>query len=126
VGSDKGDAHSDEHECWYANKLRWTAGELEKQGNPVRNWLALRDEYSSLTQSAIDTMTIPAPSCDCERMFSDLVNLFTPERCSIGPSFARSTQMRAAMGVGWVYGAEPDVNNNLTGGDSDGLYGINR
>ena len=53
--------------------------------NPIAYWLSLRTTYPHLSQLAIDVLSIPASSCDCERMFSKIGDLLEPKRRKIGP-----------------------------------------
>ncbi|KAG9379945.1 Dimer-Tnp-hAT domain containing protein [Pyrenophora tritici-repentis] len=76
---------------------RWKQGEpiaadgSHDANNPVEYWVALRDQYPNLSRLAIDVLSIPASSCDCERMFSELGDLLEPRRRKLGP------QLLAAM-----------------------------
>jgi hypothetical protein len=45
------------------------------EGNLVTYWIQLQAKYPALSQFAINIMTIPASSCDCERLFSELVDV---------------------------------------------------
>jgi hypothetical protein len=55
-----------------------------EEGNPVKYWMKLEPKYPNLARLALDIMTIPASSCDCERMFSELGDLLEPRRRAIG------------------------------------------
>lgn len=42
---------------------------------------------------ALDVITIPASSCDCERMFSELGDLLEPKRRAIGAELLAAIQL---------------------------------
>jgi hypothetical protein len=46
--------------------------------------MGLRPKYPNLARFAIDILTIPALSCECERLFSELGDLLEPRRRKIG------------------------------------------
>jgi hypothetical protein len=46
--------------------------------------MALRPKYPELSQLALNVLSIPASSCECERMFSQLGDLLEPRRRKIG------------------------------------------
>jgi hypothetical protein len=60
--------------------------------NLIKYWIALRPKYPNLTRLAIDILTIPASSCKCERMFSELGDLLTPQRRKISPQLLAALQ----------------------------------
>ena len=76
----------DEFERWRANEPRWSREDVDTLGNPVRYWLTQRSKYPALSQLAIDIMTIPASSCECERLLSELGDLLQPKLMRIEES----------------------------------------
>jgi hypothetical protein len=74
----------DEYERWKRCEPRAEKGSGDAN-NPIKYWVALRDRYPQLSQLALDVLSIPALSCDCERMFSELGDLLEPRRRSISP-----------------------------------------
>ncbi|KAG9385529.1 Dimer-Tnp-hAT domain containing protein [Pyrenophora tritici-repentis] len=48
--------------------------------DPIKYWVGLRDRYPSLSKFAIDMLSIPGSSCECERLFSELGDLLEPRR----------------------------------------------
>jgi hypothetical protein len=64
-----------------------------EEGNPVQYWMKLRPKYPNLARLALDTMTIPASSCDCERMFSELDDLLEPKRHAVGSELLAAIQL---------------------------------
>ena len=73
----------DELEQWRKYEPQWTRTQYA-QGNVVRYWIDLAPKYPNLSHLAIDILTIPASSCECERLFSELGDLLEPKRRKIG------------------------------------------
>jgi hypothetical protein len=46
--------------------------------HPIKYWVGLCDRYLNLARMAVDVLSIPASSCECERMFSELGDLLEP------------------------------------------------
>lgn len=70
-----------------ARRLRNQSGAVRQylsDGHPVVYWIQLRSKYPYLGQFAIDILTIPASSCECERLFSELGDLLEPKQPAIG------------------------------------------
>jgi hypothetical protein len=59
----------------------------------VKYWYELRQKYLDLSRFALDILTIPASSCDCERMFSELSDLLEPKRRNMGPQLLAAIQL---------------------------------
>jgi hypothetical protein len=60
-------------------------------------------------------MTIPALSCDCERVFSELRNLLESKRRGIGPQLLAAIQMvRAWRKAGFYLPLESDDDSEVT------------
>jgi hypothetical protein len=55
--------------------------------------MKLEPKYPNLARLALDIMTIPASSCDCERMFSELGDLLEPRRRAIGAELLAAIQL---------------------------------
>jgi hypothetical protein len=53
----------------------------------------MRAKYPCLSHFAIDTLTVPASSCDCERLFSELGDLLEPKRRAIGSELLAALQL---------------------------------
>ena len=60
--------------------------------NLIAYWLSLKSTYPHLLQLALDVLSIPASSCDCERMFSEIGDLLEPKRRKIGPQLLQAIQ----------------------------------
>jgi hypothetical protein len=95
VDADSGgsEASLDEFERWRRHEPKWTTEQYMEEGNPVQYWLKLRPKYPNLARLALDIMTIPASSCDCERMFSELSDLLEPKRRAIGSELLAAIQL---------------------------------
>lgn len=61
---------ADEYDCWRKYEPKWTRKQFEQDGNVIYYWIGLQLSYPQLSKLAIDILTIPASSCDCERLFS--------------------------------------------------------
>jgi hypothetical protein len=74
----------DEFDRWKRNEPRTKKG-TKHANNPIKYWVTMHDRYPNLSQLALDVLSIPASSCECERMFSELSNLLEPRRRAIQP-----------------------------------------
>jgi hypothetical protein len=72
---------------------KWAQEQYDKGLNPVTYWYELRQKYPKLSRFALDILTIPASSCDCERMFSELGDLLEPKRRNMGPQLLAAIQL---------------------------------
>ncbi|EUC27997.1 hypothetical protein COCCADRAFT_41406 [Bipolaris zeicola 26-R-13] len=52
----------------------------------------MRDRYPRLSRLALDVLSIPASSCECERMLSELGALLEPHRRGIQPQLLAAIQ----------------------------------
>ncbi|KAI1562223.1 UbiH 2-polyprenyl-6-methoxyphenol hydroxylase, partial [Pyrenophora tritici-repentis] len=92
----------DEYEAWKRSEPIASEGV-----DPIKYWVGLRDRYPSLSKFAIDMLSIPGSSCECERLFSELGDLLEPRRRSISPQLLAAIQcdrrwIRAGFGSGEV------------------------
>jgi hypothetical protein len=113
----------DEYERWKRWEPRAEKGS-EAANNPIQYWIQQRDRYPRLAQLAIDVISAPASSCDCERMFSELGDLLEPRRRAISPQLLAAIQcvrrwQKAGFGTGKT-GATKLVSDHQI----DALYGI--
>jgi hypothetical protein len=53
----------------------------------------MRSKYPCLSQFAIDILTIPASSCECERLFSELGDLLEPKQRVTGSELLAVLQL---------------------------------
>jgi hypothetical protein len=105
----------DEYEQWSRYEPAWTTEQYDQAGSPVQYWLRMSSKYPNLSRFAIDIMTIPASSCDCERMFSELGDLLEPKRRGIGPQLLAAIQMvRAWRKAGFYLPLESDDDSEVT------------
>jgi hypothetical protein len=82
----------------------------------------LRDRYPNLSQMAIDVLSIPASSCECERMFSELGDLLEPRRRQISPQLLAAIQcVRRWHRAGFDQGGNAAV-ATITDADIDAIY----
>ncbi|KAI1507259.1 Dimer-Tnp-hAT dimerization containing protein [Pyrenophora tritici-repentis] len=86
-------AHDDEYERWRTQEPEWTSEQYLSDGHPVKYWIQLRSKYPCLSQFTIDILTIPASSCDCERLFSELGDLLEPRRRALGSELLAALQL---------------------------------
>jgi hypothetical protein len=82
----------DELEQWRKYKPQWTKKQYN-EGNLIRYWIELASKYTNLSRLAIDLLTIPASSCECKRLFSELRDLLEPCRCKIGAKLLAALQL---------------------------------
>jgi len=99
-------AAEDEYDRWRRSEPRAEKG-TEHANNPIKYWIGLRDRYPSLSKLALDVLSIPASSCECERMFSELGDLLEPRRRAIQPQLLAAIQcvrrwQKAGLGDGRV------------------------
>ncbi|KAI1665823.1 Dimer-Tnp-hAT dimerization containing protein [Pyrenophora tritici-repentis] len=81
----------DEFERWKRSEPRAEKGS-NYANNPIKYWVELRDRYPNLSKLALDVLSIPASSCECERLFSELGDLLEPRRRAIKPQLLAATQ----------------------------------
>ncbi|KAG9389112.1 Dimer-Tnp-hAT domain containing protein [Pyrenophora tritici-repentis] len=94
--------------------------------DPIKYWVGLRDRYPSLSKFAIDMLSIPGSSCECERLFSELGDLLEPRRRSISPQLLAAIQcdrrwIRARFGSG-----EVPVKEAISDEEMDAKYGVHK
>ena len=82
----------DQLERWRTHEPAWTISQYISGSNPIQYWLDLKPQYPQLSQMAIDILSIPASSCDCERMFSELGDLLEPRRRHMGSGLLAALQ----------------------------------
>jgi hypothetical protein len=110
----------DEYERWKRCKPRAEKGS-DAANDPIKYRVELRDRFPQLSRLALDVISIPASSCNCERMFSELCDLLEPRWRAIPPQLLAAIQcvqqwQKAGFG--------PKVGSNMTttDGDLDQLY----
>ena len=86
-----GSNEEDEFERWKRCEPCAAKGS-EHAINPIKYWVELRDRYPNLSKLALDVLSIPASSCECERVFSELGDLLEPRRRGISPELLAAIQ----------------------------------
>lgn len=120
---DGGPAQLDEFDRWKKYEPR-TLKEDYCSARPIEYWLTMRNKYPNLARLAIDVLSVPASSCDCERMFSELGDLLEPRRRQI------SSQLLAAIQCvrGWIKAGFRKPSQNaaplLTDDAVDAIYSL--
>jgi hypothetical protein len=71
------DGNIDEYERWKTRELKANKDSYAAV-YPIKHWVGLCDRYPDLAQMAIDMLSTPALSCECERMLSELGDLLEP------------------------------------------------
>jgi hypothetical protein len=115
------DDYVDELEQWRKYEPQWTKTQYA-QGNVVRYWIDLAPKYPNLSRLAIDILTIPASSCECERLFSELGDLLKPKRRKIGAKLLAALQLIRS----WVrrgFTVDQEATNSYTDEEMDRLFG---
>ncbi|KAI2488465.1 Dimer-Tnp-hAT domain containing protein [Pyrenophora tritici-repentis] len=74
----------DEFDIWKRREPQVEAGS-DSAKFPTKYWVGLQDRYPNLSKLALDVLSIPASSCECERVFSELGDLLEPRRRKISP-----------------------------------------
>ena len=123
---DESEAGADEYDRWYKHEPKWTQEQFDSGASPVKYWMDLRPKYPNLARFAIDILTIPASSCDCERVFSELGDLLEPRRRHIGAQLLAAVQaIRAWLKAGFNQPSESTASKQLatlTDEEIDQLY----
>lgn len=60
--------------------------------DPIKYWWQERNTRPKLARFALDILSIPATSCDCERAFSELGDLLEPRRAKMKPDIIAALQ----------------------------------
>jgi hypothetical protein len=72
----------DEFEQWKRSEPCVEKGS-NHANNPIKYWVELRSCYPNLSKLALNVLSIPASSCECERLFSELGDLLELCCCAI-------------------------------------------
>jgi hypothetical protein len=123
-GATYNNSEDEEYEQWKRCESRAEKGS-KYANNPIKYWVELRDRYPDLRKLALDVLSIPASSCGCERMFSELGDLLEARRQGIQPQVLAAVQcVRRWRKDG--FGGNDDVaaKSTLTDEQMDNLYGI--
>jgi hypothetical protein len=92
--------------------------------NPITYWFLRRRDYPNFTRLALDVLSIPASSCDFERMFSELGDLVQPKRRKISAQLLVAIQsVRAWLRAG--FGIEGETAESLLSDEAiDVMYNL--
>ncbi|KAI0616027.1 Dimer-Tnp-hAT domain-containing protein, partial [Pyrenophora tritici-repentis] len=121
---------SDEYDRWREEEPSWSTATYHADSNAVRYWMTMAPKYPQLSRFAIDILTIPASSCECERLFSELGDLLEPKRRAIGSELLAALQLiRSWTRAGYTYddarrGNEDGGNSNIDDEELAREYGI--
>lgn len=125
---DESEADGDEYDRWLKHEPKWTQQQFDSGDSPVKYWIALRSKYPNLASFAIDMLTIPASSCECERVFSELGDLLEPRRRHMGAQLLAAIQaIRAWLKAGFNQPSESAAAkqlSTLSDEEIDTLYGL--
>jgi hypothetical protein len=113
----------DEFYRWKRNEPR-TKKCTEHANNPIKYWVTMRDRYPNLSQLALDVLYIPASSCECKRMFSELVDFLEPRRRAIRPQLLAAIQCVRRWRNAGLDDDDVAAKAALTDADLDALYDI--
>jgi hypothetical protein len=87
----------------------------EHADNPIKYWVSMRDCYPSLSKLALDVLSIPASSYECERQFSELGDLLEPQQRRLGPQLLAAIQcVRVSPGHFTSHVVYPLTNQSTT------------
>jgi hypothetical protein len=82
--------------------------------------MTMAPKYPQLSRFAIDILTIPASSCECERLFSELGDLLEPKRRAIGSELLAAFQLiRSWTRAGYTYNDARRSDDDDRDGDID-------
>ena len=95
------DNNLDQLAAWRKHEPQWTEEQYANSGHPIAYWRGISRRYPELADFAISILSIPASSCACERMFSELGDLLQPRRRNIGSEMLSAMQCtRSWRGAG--------------------------
>lgn len=110
----------DEYDRWREEEPSWSTATYHNDGNAVGYWMTMAPKYPQLSRFAIDILTIPASSCECERLFSELGDLLEPKRRAISGELLAALQLiRSWTRAGYTYNAKRGDDNSGDGAISD-------
>ncbi|KAA8623746.1 Dimer-Tnp-hAT domain-containing protein [Pyrenophora tritici-repentis] len=118
----RGNTEEDEYEQWKREPI------VGKGTDPIQYWFGLRDQYPNLSKMALTILSIPASSCECERVFSELGDLLEPRRRCISPELlAALHSVRRWRRAGFGGGDNDDMGQSkLTDEQMDVLYELSQ
>jgi hypothetical protein len=76
--------------------------------DPIAYWISNQDEFPKLSRMALDVMTVPAMSAECERLFSAVGLMVTPLRTRLDASTIGTIQsLRSWLQAGLIGNLDP-------------------
>jgi hypothetical protein len=111
------DGEEDEYDLWKRCEPQAEEGS-DAATDPIKYWVELQDRYPNLSKLALDVLSIPASSCECERLFSELGDLLEPRRRGISPELLAAIQCNRR----WIR-AGFSSSKELDGGPTDEQLG---
>jgi hypothetical protein len=115
----------DEYDRWHDQEPEWSLATYHNDGNAVRYWITMSPKYPQLSRFAIDILTIPASSCECERLFSELGDLLEPKRRAIGSELLAAFQLiRSWTRAGYTYNTKRNSDDDINDSDILRRYNI--
>ncbi|KAI1512977.1 Dimer-Tnp-hAT dimerization containing protein [Pyrenophora tritici-repentis] len=100
-------ADKDEFKRWKRSEPVAERG-TEHADNSIKYWVSMRDCYPSLIKLALDVLSIPSSSCECERLFSELGDPLKP-----AIQYVRRWQRAGLGGDNEVVGEEAADDDNM-------------
>ncbi|XP_014550235.1 hypothetical protein COCVIDRAFT_116019, partial [Bipolaris victoriae FI3] len=92
--------------------------------NPTQYWIGLREQYPNLSRLALDILSIPASSCESERIFSELGDLLEPRRRNISPQLLAAIQCVRRWKRAGLSDNQAAENSTITDKETELLYDI--
>jgi hypothetical protein len=89
-------------------------------------WAELQDRYPNLSKFAINMLSIPGSSCECERMFSELGDLLEPRRRNISPQLLAAIQCNRRWIRAGFSASKVPVKDFITDEEMDAKYGVHK
>jgi hypothetical protein len=109
-----------EYDRWRENEPSWSTATYYGDGNAVQYWITMAPKYPQLSCFAIDILTIPASSCEYERLFSELGDLLEPKRRAIGSELLAAFQLiHSWTRAGYTYNDARRSDDDDSDGDID-------
>ena len=84
----------------------------------------MQDSYPQLSKLALNVLSIPASSCECKRMFSELGNLLEPRRRGIQPRLLAAIQCVRRWRTAGLGDDKLNNRNSITDDEIEALYGV--
>ena len=123
ITSNSEEVANDEYTQWKLCE-GWVEKGSEHANNPIKYWLLMQDHYPQLSKLALDVLSIPVSSCECERMFSELGDLLEPRRRGIQPRLLAAIQCVRRWRTAGLGDDKLNNRNSITDDEIEALYGV--